>query len=207
MKTTRYANVRYYHCMPFDFVSFAEIDADPERTEDEGCRLAFRFLEQQIGFYPIFLACGEQNASVITGYSDQWRVVTGTKREAGRFVNTQRKRGEFPNFVMMVFELDAISEPVFTSYHWWCRCLNACMNDFHPSQSEIRGLFRRSLSRSDWLRLASRQTCDVQVIAPRLDLRKACEIWVRNHSTAKAMEALGFENLVVKRLPIAEKSF
>jgi hypothetical protein len=79
--------------------------------------------------------------------------------------------------------------------------MNATMNDQKPWRSEYRGVFKRSWSRTDWLRKAHKEACAVQVLVPKLDLRKACEVWVRNHATRGKLESMGFTNVIVKRLP------
>lgn len=205
MRKNKYAHLRAYHVMPLDFVSFTEFDADSERSEDADFRKAYHWLEKRVGFYPLFLGFGNADAERLTGYSNQWAVNIGTEHRDGKLVNILRKKGEFPNHVLFVFDLESLSAPVFTDYMYWCCILNYCINDDEPMRSFVRGLFRKSFGRTDWLRLASRKPCDVQVVVPKLDLRKACEVWVRNKATKAKLEAMGFENVVVKRLPILER--
>jgi hypothetical protein len=180
--------------MPFDQISYAEIKADKKYTEDEDFRRSFEWLEKRIGFYPIFMACGNEQAEGLTGYANQWASVIGWDRNG----NIRRSKGEFPNFAMLVFRTEDVQEAVFTDYDYWCGCLNSD----EPEPYIVRRLFKRSWSRNDWFRFASRDPCGVQVLVPKLDTRKACEIWVRNQASRKKLLDMGFTNVIVKRLPI-----
>ena len=100
--------------------------------------------------------------------------------------------------------IQSITDPVFTDYGWWCCLLNCALNESAPLYRERRGCFRRSWSQTDWLRLAHSKPCDVQLLTSVLDLRKACEVWVRNSATRKKLMEMGFSNVIVKRLPILE---
>jgi len=143
------------------------------------------------------MACGNLHAERLTGYSNQWAQVIGWDKNG----NIRRAKGEFPNFAMFKYRTDDIQEVVFTDYDYWCCCLNSD----EPEPYYVRRLFKRSWSRHDWLRFAERDPFGVQLLVPKLDLRKACEVWVRNEASRRKLVAMGFTNVIVKRLQILER--
>jgi hypothetical protein len=190
--------------MPLALVSYSALEADVKHTDDPGSAKAFSWLADEIGFYPHFLSYGNEEAEALTGYTNQWARIMSGSMVNGEWKNVLRKKGENWNTVLFQFELEALADPVFTDYDWWCRCKDAVENGGQPWRREYKRCFRRTWSKRDWLRRAHKKPCDVQVLVSVIDLRKACEVWVRNKATQKKLVDMGFSNVIVKRLPILE---
>ena len=197
-----------YHGMPFAQVKRGLLIPDPVYS-DEDFLPAYRWLEKETGFYPLFLAVGTvEEAVYVTGYSNQWRVYIGSEPgEGGTWRKVYRKAGEFPNYVLFGLPLSALAgnsaesfSAVFTDYQWWHAVLNDCLNGSAVGQQVRRFLFKKSWPRSKWLSTAAKDGHLVQVVAPQIDLDQAAFVWARNQETAKALRQMGFANVQVKRL-------
>jgi hypothetical protein len=75
--------------------------------------------------------------------------------------------------------------------------------------AHIRIVFKRSLQKSDWIRIARNgkyrsYTTGVNLIVPKLDLRIAKRVLVRNQKTREILTKMGFGNVIVKRLKVPE---
>ena len=89
-------SVLYHHCRPFESVVFGTVLAEKEFF-DPDLKGAYEWLEKEIGFYPIFLSVGTRERDLyMTGYQDNWRVLTGWENKDGVTKAKLRKRGEFP---------------------------------------------------------------------------------------------------------------
>ncbi|HMW91213.1 MAG TPA: hypothetical protein PLC15_11415 [Candidatus Obscuribacter sp.] len=200
--------VRLYHCMPLSGVSYGVLLPDPAFSDTDFLP-AYRWAEERLGFFPLFLAVGPEEAVSMTGYVNQWQRYIGTERkDDGTIANVYRRKGEFPNNVLFVFGKEAVAahEAVFTDYMAWHIVLNETMNQhLHEAKigvQAVRSLFKKSWSMARWYNHSRKALHDVQLLVPRLDLRQAQEVWVRNKSTARKLKAMGFANVKVKRLPV-----
>ena len=192
--------VYLYHCMPLSSVSFGVLKPDPAFS-DVDFLPAYRWAEKALGYFPLFLAAGAEDAVSMTGYSNQWQKVIGTERRGDAIVNVLRRKGEFPNSVLFVFESESVGS-VCSDYMAWHIILNETMNGGTPGKQAERMVFKRSWARSRWYREALRGKVELQLLAPELDLRKSVQVWVRNQKTRRRLLQLGFQNVLVKRLPV-----
>jgi len=173
----------------------------PDRTRSFPDFLAaYEWVEEQLGFFPLFLAVGRlEDIAWMTGYQDNWRVVTGGETVEGVYRKTCRKKDEFPNLALLSFET---VDGVFMDYDYWHIALNACMNGSRISRQEESWIFKRSWTKSRWLRAVRAGTHSVQLVAPELPLNEAREIRVRNMATRRLIEGRGFEDVRVFRIPV-----
>jgi hypothetical protein len=117
-KTASLAEEKYlYHVIDFTAVSRSVLRPQVEFSDSEWIP-AYQWLENEIGFYPLFLAVGDGNAAYVTGYQNQWRVHLGGTMSDGKYVPKKRKAGEFPNFVLFAFRQSEL-QGCFTDYQWW----------------------------------------------------------------------------------------
>ncbi len=190
----------FYHVIEFAAVSRSVLQPQLEFSDSDWIP-AYQWLEKEIGFYPLFLAVGDGDAAYVTGYQNQWRVHIGGNMVDGKYVPKKRKAGEFPNFVLLAFPQSAL-QGCFTDYPWWNIVLTdvLCQRAIGPGLH--RYLFKKSWSRSKWLRTANRDGSAVQLLVPELDLSKAAFVWARNKKSAQALRDMGFENVSVKRLKL-----
>lgn len=192
----------YHHSRPLETVRHGVIRPDPEWVDPEWPELtaAYRWLEQEVGFYPLFVMVGDQECCIaMTGYAYQWQRKL-SQDENGNWI--YRKKGEFPNYVLFSFEkLDG----VYMNLSYWDVVLTAALN--HRLETitaqDKRILFKYSWPKSRWLRKVSQPDHQpVQMVVPELDLRKANQVWVRNQPTKRQLESMGFENVEVKRIKV-----
>ncbi len=201
LKTGR--RVRCFHSIPLSQVSFDQIVADPKYSDDDFMP-AYRWAENRLGFFPLFLAVGTDESISMTGYSNQWRRLLGTRHDAfGKLVNVYRKRGEFPSNVLFVFDSEDIAAPVFTDYMAWHLVLNETMNGGTVCERYASMVLKRSWSRARWLLHSWRNAHTVQALVPALDLRQAKEVWVRNQAERRKLLAMGFTSVHVKRVAVS----
>ncbi|MBI5391674.1 hypothetical protein HZB00_01600 [Candidatus Woesearchaeota archaeon] len=177
--------LRYHHVMNLEDVFYGRIKPDPERS-DKDFRQAYRWLEKEVGFYPLFLAVGAREENMrMTGYQNQWM---------------QGKQGETKlNTVLFSFEE---IEGVFTDYDIWHLVLGAGAKEYKMPEQDKQMLFKKSWSKARWLKKADEKTNTVQIVTPKLDLRQAGRIWVRNRRTKEKMEEEGFIGVEIKRIKI-----
>lgn len=190
-----------YHAMPLSQVKRGVLIADPVYS-DEDFLPAYRWLEKEHGFFPLFLAVGTvEEAVYVTGYQNQWRVHTGSERVEGKLRQVYRRAGEFPNYVLFALPVSAVPG-IFTDYMWWNIVLTDCMNNTEIGKQLRRYLYKKSWPTHKWLRTARRDGHLVQLIAPQIDLDQASFVWARNRKSAETLRAMGFNNVQVKRLPV-----
>ena len=164
---------------------------------------ANNWVKTEVGFYPLFMSVGNTLEDLyMTGYQSNW-AVTKSKwfdKESQKMCYTRVKKGEFPNYVLFSFKnVDCR----FMDYqYWFIAHNNAFDNRYETTAQEKRWIFKYSWNRSKWLRKAANDSCSVMCVVPKLDIRRADRIWVRNKKTKKTLENMGFENIFVKRIPI-----
>lgn len=195
--------LQYHHCRSLENVIYGEVKACPEHT-DPSFRDACLWLEEQVGFYPLFLAVGTTEEDIrMTGYQNQWGKVIGSKiigkRADGTYIqrNILRGKGEFPNDVLFSFE-DV--DGVFMDYMYWHLVLNASHKNYRMTDYEKKLIFKPSWPRSKWLGKARENFHSVQLVTPTLRLPGAERVWVRNKQTRRLLESMGFEDVGVKRV-------
>ena len=182
---------QYHHCRNLESVVFGEVKASPNYS-DKDFKGAYRWLEKEVGFYPLFCAVGTTDEDIrMTGYQDNWRVKISS--------DEYRKKGEFPNQVLFSFkDVDG----VFMDYDAWHLVLNSTRNDYKMSDYEKRLIFKPSWQKSKWLMKAEEKPHTIQLVTPTLYLHKADKISVRNDMTKKELGDKGFQNIEVKRVLI-----
>ncbi len=186
----------YHHCLPAAAAYPITIRPDPNRS-DSFFLPAYEWVRQIVGFYPLFLAVG--NNIRMTGYQDNWKIRVGGNFVDGNYQKNYRKSGGFPN--LAVFSFDTL-DGVFMDYDSWHIALNAYPNGRTVTEAEKKMIFKPSWTKYRWIRAALERTHQVQLVAPELPLREAREVFVRNNATRKMMEERGFHNVQVKRIEV-----
>ena len=203
--------ILFHHSQPFETVSYGIVKPYPAGSsmlEFPGMRDAYQWLEDRIGFSPLFLAAGFQEWHLqMTGYQDQWRRLIGYDLRAERKI--YREKGEFPNYVLFSFDEEDLKEGVFIDEDaWWVFICGAFLNDQADqiTDAQIRSVFKRSWPRSRWLKEAKSENSQLPVclLVPSLDLSKAERVWVRNELTEKRLVGMGFKNVQVKQLRLPQ---
>lgn len=208
----------FHHCTKLETLVYGVIKSstkysivgDTKEDFDDFYIKAYKWWESEMGFYPLFLSVGKTYDDLLmTGYMNQWRRIVRSRSEKinGKYkiINTLRKAGEFPNYVLFSFDEH---DGIFTDYDAWHIVLSCAGGDIVNGKSyditkyQMRQLLKPSFSRSDWLRFARHHPHGVQLISRTIDFRKATRIWVRNKATKKIVEGMGFKNVQVKRLKI-----
>ena len=184
--------------MPLAQITYGTIRADPAYS-DSFFLPAYRWLEEKIGFFPHFVSVGNNESALYrTGYQDNWRIFVGSDHVHGTWQKIYRKKGEFPNNVLLSFDHP---EGVFIDYESWHFAINACTNGRTVSTSEMKMILKPSWTSSRWLR-AAKKTHAVDLLLPELPLDKSVQIRVRNGETQKHMGMMGFRNVEVARIPV-----
>ncbi len=168
----------FYHVIDLSAVSRSILRPQVQFSDREWVP-AYQWLEKEIGFYPLFLAAGDLDAAYVTGYQNQWRVHIGGTMADGKYQPKMRKAGEFPNLVLLAFPQSAL-QGCFTDYPWWNIVLTDVLCQRAIGPGLYRYLFKKSWSRSKWLRSANRDGHAAQLLVPELDLSKAAFLWARN---------------------------
>jgi len=125
-------------------------------------------------------------------------VVSGGDIVQGEYRKTYRKKGKFPNLVLLSFDH---LEGVFMDHMSWHIAINACTNGKSVSAREMKMILKPSWTDQCWLRAAMKSHA-VELLIPEIPLDKAAVIWVRNLKTRKLMETRGFRNVRVTRIPV-----
>jgi hypothetical protein len=183
--------LRAFHSSYFSSVSFGEMRADPSFSDDVW-HDEFRWLEKQIGFYPLFMAFGNNYAIENTFY----------KGPESRGVHWRK------HTVLSIFELDALADVVFTDYDVWTHSCSEDMPRFSAATARLTkrqrkwvdALFKPSWTREQWLQKASEDCTSVQLLVPSLDFRRASEIWTRGSRLQARLHASGLPNVRVRKV-------
>lgn len=170
--------------------------------------LAYGWLEEHFGFWPLFLAVGsDAYALQATGYSDQWRRITSWAK-AG---NTYRAKGTYPSDVLFSYA----SAPPLARYSdhndYTGIVLNAIDHDgsshyLRPISNYLRRLvLKPSWTPARWLAAARSNRLTVQACVPALDLSLADAVWCRSASVRTRLLTMGFapSQVSVVRLPVS----
>lgn len=182
-----------------------EIISGPEHCYNKYQLPGYEWLAAQTGFYPIFMSIGDERAIGHCGYKFNWqrKVQVGWTND-GKPVYHHVKKGESPNMVLFAFKINLIDMGVFTSYpDPWHQILSLTYSETGvPTADMIKQLLRPEMSKVDWLALAQENPMALQLVVPKLDLRKAEFVYVRNETTRKQLSTLGFSNVETKRIPV-----
>ena len=185
--------------MPVGQVKHGTILADPSFSYP-GFMPAYEWLDDELGFFPLFCAVGVSDAVIMmTGYADNWRVLTGGEFVFGKYQKIYRREGEFPNLALFSFEH---VEGVFMDFMSWHIALNACMNGRTVSNAEKKMIFKPSWTKSRWIRASLHETHRVQLVTQELPLDTALKVRVRNSTTRHLLEGMGFRNVTTLRTPV-----
>lgn len=194
-----------FHAMPFDQVRRELIHPDPQLSDQEYLP-AYRWLETQIGFFPHFFALGKEDdeeALRMCGYQCNWRRLLSYGRDAdGKYTYTLCKAGEHLNLVLFAFSPESMEKLSYSDYMWWNIVLTEVTCDREVEPVLHRRLFKPSWNPAKWRSLARKNGHAVQVVCPALDLSQAKFVYVRNRATQQALLKQGFENVLVKRIPV-----
>lgn len=174
------------------------------KYSDRHFRSAYKWLEDEIGYYPFFFSVGSDESAIrMTGYDDNWRVWMGCRCIRGKSRNIYRTHGEFPNLALFSFEN---IEGIFMDYGSWHIALNSCMNGNTVTDAERKMIFKPSWTKSRWIRAARNCTHSVQLAARELPLEGAQRVYVRNIKTRKKIRQMGFPDPEVVRIPLVRFS-
>lgn len=185
--------LQYHHCRSLESVIYDKVQARPEHT-DEYFKMAYLWLEKEVGFYPLFLAVGRTEEDIrMTGYQNQWRRVLSE----GPGGKEYRKKGKFPSEVLFSF---GEVEGVFMDYDYWHLVLGANYKNYSVTNYEKKLIFKPSWSKSRWLRKARENPHSVQLVTSELYLPEASRVWARNKLTQQLLISNGFKQVEVKRL-------
>lgn len=184
--------------MPLSQVTYGTVRAEPAYSSPD-FMVAYEWLEEQIGFFPHFVSVGNTESALYrTGYHNNWRVWIGGDFVNGKYQKEYKKKGEFPNDVLLSFDH---LEGVFMDYNSWHIAINARSNGRGVSTREMKMILKPSWTDRRWLR-AAMNTHLVDLLMPEIPLDKAAGVWVRNSETQKLMERKGFRNVEVARIPV-----
>lgn len=191
----RWQGLNYHHSRPLEFVNYGNVRQNRTVFDeiDAAFDKAFDWLNTQVGFFPLFMAVGENEEAVrSTGWQHQWlkKVYPGDKLRYGE------KRNE------ILFSFQEIENPVFLDCNYWPVIPTNFANGFYDVSERWRKMILKpSWTKSDWIRM-SRRRIGVEAVVPELDLTKADLISVRNKTTKQLLEDQGFKNVEVSRIRV-----
>jgi len=193
-------NLLYHHCTNLENVVYGKIKPNPKYS-DKDFLPSYKWLEKEIGFYPLFLSVGNEKEIIrLTGYQNQWRIKTAVEEERADgiyLLRSHRIRGDYPNNVLFSFNnLDGI----YTDYTIWEKDVLGDVQYWNISEYIRKRLFKKSWNKTRWIKKAKMKRQYVQLVKPELDLTKADRILTRNRDTKIKLEKMGFSNVKVKRL-------
>ena len=193
-KENKWTGLRFHHTRAIEYCANSLVFP---YTPDNLYEAENKWLEREVGFYPIFLAVGDTEMDIrMTGYENQFARKIGTEK--------YRQKGDLPNDVM--FSYKDLSQGVFLDYQAWFLVLNGSHRNYQLTETERRSLFKKSFSKANWLRYAKEKTHSVMYVAPSLDLNKANHISVRNAQTKHQLEKLGFRKNVKVNIHIFSRN-
>ena len=154
---------------------------------------AYRWAEREVGFFPLFLAVGRRVEDVrMTGYQDHWAPPDLPQLPAEPGDEAADRR-------LVLFSFDHV-DGAFSDYMAWHLVLNAGKDDYRLTPRETAMVLRRSWPASRWRRAAEHGPHSVQLLAPRLDLRRAVRVWVPDDATRREVGRLGHASARVRRI-------
>lgn len=167
-----------------DSVVFGEIKPD-HRYVGPLFQGSYRWLEQQVGFYPLYVAvCEDRKGSRANVMYDKYP--------------DDRQIWETILRYDVLFSFENV-EGVFSDEVVWNTVITDLQNGDPISDYHRRCLFKPSWSKARWLRVAKKGDHWVQLVTPSLYLPDAQQIWVKNHETKEALEALGFKDVALRQ--------
>lgn len=155
--------------------------------------VAYSWLEEQIGYWPLFMACG----------SGRWALeMTGYPRQFGGWHPEDPHDRLWNDQVMFTYDSLPHPDVRFTDYDWWHIVLNSVHCRGHhdtwrvdPSDwgsRTIAHILKPSWSTARWMRHARQDDGNVQAHAPVLDLREADAVFCRNQARRRDLIRMGF---------------
>lgn len=201
----------YFHAMPLKRVCFGTVQPNP-RFSDAIFRPAYYWLEQELGYYPFFLAVAQDTDTIysMTGFNANFKTrQTVYSHKVGKLVNS-RESNKKPHQVLFRFHRDAFTQLHHQDFHAWNMILNTHDALGHPDPSKVAQaerrlrLWKRILLKQDWTdaqwyQKSARDTHSVQATTPELDLRKAKAVYCKTRKAQKYLQALGFQNVILYR--------
>ncbi len=180
---------------------FTKLKMDDEDELKEAL-IVNRWLQGQVGFYPLFLMVGKDDDDLLpTAYQEQFRIALGYGWENGRRKTYERRKpGEFPNFVLLSF--NDLPSPVFLDEEAWFCVLNSSHCDYQIGPQIRKQLLKRSWDRRRWTRWATRHP--VYAVVPELNPKEADRVWVRNLTTKDRLLKEGYRNVEVHRMKLGD---
>jgi len=198
----------YHRCDKLEDVVYGDIAGSKEffnpELHDKEFEEYYSWLSKLVGFHPLFASVGNDIEDIrLTGYQYQWQVVTSyTYDKKGRKKTIEkRKKGEFPNYVL--FSFDKLEGEFISSREWGhVICVRACEDYIKEFRKLL--LLQPDWNRELWEERAIDEPGDVQLLAKKIDYRKAKRVWVRNKSTKKKLEEVGFAGVEVHRVDVGD---
>ena len=89
----------------------------------------------------------------------------------------------------------------------WNIAISACLNKKQVSKQEMKMILKPSWNKRRWIRAAEKRSHWVDLLTPKLSLDSASQVYVRNQTTKKMMERMGFRNIEVLRIPVEKLLF
>lgn len=203
----------YYHSIPLKNIRYGWLTAHP-RYSDKSFQNAYLWLERYIGYYPLFLAVGNDATTPyeMTGFNANFKTrITGYGKKQQKPVNC-RNPDPLPNMVLFRFERSAFETLHYQDYDAWYGILttygfDATEEEWNSPQRIrfIRRLspviFKHQWSEELWLEKVRKKPGTVQAITPAVDLRLASRIYCKNRKTMEYLRRLGFQSLIKYKPP------
>jgi hypothetical protein len=169
------------YCYPKESVPSVPLEEDGTIDSLHG---AYSWLEKEVGYYPLFLAVGEeQDAIYMTGYQHQWRKNTEV------------------NYALFSYK-DMPPDGNFTDAMIWGNVILNSYPDYDIPLYLKRHLFKYSWSTTKWIKEARKDPMSAELVVPRLNLASANLISVRNNNTRKELQKRGFtQPIEIRRIP------
>jgi hypothetical protein len=154
------------------------------KPEEDDALIVNRWLEKQVGFYPLFLAVGTQRDDILqTAYHVQWH-----------------RCGEPLNYVLLSFR--DVPDPVFVDEQAWFCVLNSSHCDYRIGPGIRKTLLKRSWTRSRWMRWSKKRSA--YAVVRSLNPKDADRVWVRNRTTGDLLLKEGYRNVSVHRMRVGD---
>lgn len=195
----------FCHGMNLEQVKYGPIISGPEYANSDYQLSAYLWLQKELGFYPIFLGVGDERAVYQTGYHFNWqRKFLSGYDASGKPLYQKISKERRPHRVVFFFPLET-HQVVFTAYPeaWHNVIRHVAQHSDLPLQPDmLHQLFCPQFNYEQWLDLAMGSPMKLQAVTGKLDLTTAVMIWVSNKKARQQLEALGFKNVIVKRIKV-----